>query len=136
MKAFNETSNEKEQFFNSLVPYFREEKLQKDSTLWEEGSNPNFMYVVEEGQLSITRISAKNNKPEQIEKILPLTVVGEMGFFTDKLRQTNLVTMTQCVLWGMDKHAYGKMIRDSPILGYYFMRLTMKLSLERLYDYY
>ncbi|CAH1765943.1 4029_t:CDS:2, partial [Entrophospora sp. SA101] len=129
-------TNEKEEFFNSLIPYFKEEILQKDSTLWEEGSNPNFMYVVEEGQLSVTRISAENNKPEQIERILPLNVVGEMGFFTDNLRRTNLVTITPCVLWVINRFAYARMVGDNPILGFNFMRLTMKLSVERLYDYY
>ncbi|CAJ0859056.1 4394_t:CDS:2 [Entrophospora sp. SA101] len=136
MRLSVKSTNEKEEFFNSLIPYFKEEILQKDSTLWEEGSNPNFMYVVEEGQLSVTRISAENNKPEQIERILPLNVVGEMGFFTDNLRRTNLVTITPCVLWVINRFAYARMVGDNPILGFNFMRLTMKLSVERLYDYY
>ncbi|CAJ0633419.1 6386_t:CDS:2 [Entrophospora sp. SA101] len=135
MKAFNETTNENEEFFNLLVPYFKKEILQKDSTLWSEGSNPNFMYVVEEGQLIVTQISAENNKPEQIERILPFTVVGEMGFFTDNLRRTNLVTITPCVLWGMDKHAFKSMINDKPMLGIHFMRSTMRLSVKRLNHY-
>ncbi|CAH1755855.1 7947_t:CDS:10 [Entrophospora sp. SA101] len=110
MKAFNEITNEKEEFYNSLSQYFTKEVVQQDSTLWGPGSDPNCIYVVEEGQLTITWTSA-DNKPNIIESILPLTMVGELGFFTDNPRQTNLVTKFPCVLWKMDRNAYFTMTR-------------------------
>nr|CAG8441364.1 1270_t:CDS:1 [Entrophospora candida] len=131
MKAFKEITNEKEEFFNLLVPYFKKEEIQKDSQLWSKGDNPHCIYVVEQGELS-TWISAENNKKNVIERILPLTMVGELGFFTDNQRQTNLVTNTLCVLWKMDQAAYLSMMKCNPVLGAIFMKLVMKFSVERL----
>ncbi|CAJ0857185.1 10488_t:CDS:2, partial [Entrophospora sp. SA101] len=131
MKAFKEITNEKEEFFNLLVPYFTKEEIQKDSQLWSKGDDPNCIYVVEQGQLS-TWIPAENNKPNVIERILPLTMVGELGFFTDKQRPINLVTNTLCVLWKMDQVAYLRMMGYNPVLGAMFMKLAMKSSVERL----
>ena len=131
MKAFKEITNEKEEFFNLLVPYFTKEEVQKDSQLWLKGDDPSCVYVVEQGQLS-RWISAENNKKNVIERILPLTMVGELGFFTDNKRTTNLVTNTPCVLWKMDQAAYLRMMRCNPVLGTIFMKLGMKFSVERL----
>nr|CAG8493485.1 8405_t:CDS:2 [Entrophospora candida] len=131
MIAFKEITNEKEEFFNLLVPYFTKEEIQKDSQLWSKGDDPNCIYVVEQGQLS-TWIPAENNKPNVIERILPLTMVGELGFFTDKQRPTNLETNTLCVLWKMDQAAYLRMMGYNPVLGAMFMKLAMKSSVERL----
>nr|CAG8503113.1 14474_t:CDS:2 [Entrophospora candida] len=131
MKAFKEITNEKEEFFNFLVPYFTKEEIQKDSQLWSKGDDPNCIYVVEQGQLS-TWIPAENNKPNVIERILPLTMVGELGFFTDNQRPTNLETNTLCVLWKMDQASYLRMMGHNPILGAMFMKLAVKFSVERL----
>nr|CAG8503134.1 14475_t:CDS:2 [Entrophospora candida] len=131
MKAFKEITNEREEFFNLLVPYFTKEEIQKDSQLWSKGDNPNCIYVVEQGQLS-TWISAENNIKKVTERILPLTMVGELGFFTDNQRQTNLVTDTLCVLWKMDQASYLSMMKCNPVLGAIFMKLAMKFSVERL----
>ncbi|CAJ0913309.1 556_t:CDS:2 [Entrophospora sp. SA101] len=130
-ETFKEITNEKEEFFNLLVPYFKKEEVQKDSQLWSKGDNPHCIYVVEQGQLS-TWISAENNIKKVIERILPLTMVGELGFFTDNQRQTNLVTNTLCVLWKMDQASYLSMMKSNPVLGAIFMKLVMKFSVERL----
>ncbi|CAJ0637143.1 12113_t:CDS:2 [Entrophospora sp. SA101] len=131
MKAFKEITNEREEVFNLLVPYFKKEEVQSDSQLWSKGDNPHCIYVVEEGQLSIW-VSAENNIKKVIERILPLTMVGELGFFTDKQRPTNLVTNTPCVLWKMDQASYLSMMKCNPVLGAIFMKLVMKFSVERL----
>ncbi|CAJ0857008.1 6253_t:CDS:2 [Entrophospora sp. SA101] len=131
MKAFKEITNEREEVFNLLVPYFKKEEVQSDSQLWSKGDNPHCIYVVEEGQLSIW-VSAENNIKKVIERILPLTMVGELGFFTDNQRQTNLVTNTLCVLWKMDQASYLSMMKSNPVLGAIFMKLVMKFSVERL----
>nr|CAG8503090.1 14473_t:CDS:2 [Entrophospora candida] len=131
MKAFKEITNEKEEFFNLLVPYFKKEEVQRDSQLWSKGDDPNCIYVMEQGQLS-TWISAENNKKNVIERILPLTMIGELGFFTDNQRRTNLVTDTLCVLWKMDQASYLSMMKSNPVLGAIFMKLVMKFTVERL----
>nr|CAG8436354.1 6994_t:CDS:10 [Entrophospora candida] len=134
MKAFNEITNEQEEFYNLLSQYFTKEEVQQGSTLWGPGSDPNCIYVVEEGQLTITWTSwtSADNKPNIIESILPLTMVGELGFFTDNPRQTNLVTKIPCVLWKMDRNAYLTMTRCNPNLAIIFMKLAVKFSVERL----
>ncbi|CAH1758882.1 7364_t:CDS:10 [Entrophospora sp. SA101] len=131
MKAFKGITNEKEEFFNLLVPYFTKEEIQKDSQLWSKGDNPHCIYVVEQGELG-TWIPAENNKKNVIERILPFTMVGELGFFTDNQRPTNLVTNTLCVLWKMDQASYLSMMKCNPVLGAIFMKLVIKLSVERL----
>ncbi|CAJ0906279.1 7306_t:CDS:2, partial [Entrophospora sp. SA101] len=43
-ETFKEITNEKEEFFNLLVPYFKKEEVQKDSQLWSKGDNPHCIY--------------------------------------------------------------------------------------------
>ncbi|CAJ0650959.1 9209_t:CDS:2 [Entrophospora sp. SA101] len=131
MKVFKEITNEKEEFFDFIASYFTKEELQRDSQLWSQGDDPNCIYVVEEGQLS-TYISVENNEPIVMERILPLTMIGELGFLTKNQRPTNLVTNTPCVLWQMDHAAYLRMMEHDYNLGADFIKLAVKYSVERL----
>nr|CAG8445476.1 7215_t:CDS:2 [Entrophospora candida] len=131
MKVFKEITNEKEEFFDFIASYFTKEEVQRDSQLWSQGDDPNCIYVVEEGQLS-TYISVENNEPIVMERILPLTMIGELGFFTKNQRPTNLVTNTPCILWQMDHAAYLRMMEHDYNLGADFIKLAVKSSVERL----
>src|SRR5437764_3217690 len=101
MEAFQDISQKKEDFFDKLGPYFQEINVPSGAILWHQDDAPDCLYLVGKGILKATWKATEEDKARPVESILPGTMAGELGFFTDKRREATLIAENECVLWQM-----------------------------------
>ncbi len=73
-----------------------------------EGQEGNHMYVVMEGELSITL------KSKLLAKAHPGEIVGEMAMVSSNLRSATVTADTDCVLAEIDQGSFESMLKHVP----------------------
>lgn len=132
VEAFHYISEKKEDFYDQLGQYFHEINVPSGAVLWHQDDAPDCLYLVGKGILKATWKATEEDKARPVESILPGTMAGELGFFTDKRREATLIAENECVLWIMRRSDYEKLLQDEPNLANEFMRLALNFSAERL----
>jgi SulP family sulfate permease len=66
------------------------------------------------------------------ESILPGTIVGELGLFTETPRTKTLTVEQDTVLWKMSKTNFNRMLDQEPTISNRFIRMALNFSAERL----
>ncbi|CAG8630531.1 23212_t:CDS:1, partial [Racocetra persica] len=136
MDAFQDMTDMKDEyldkFFSRIAPYFHEEDVPAGATLWSQGDKPDCLYLVESGLLRATWRATEGDPSRPVETILPGTMAGEIGFFTERKRDATLVAESHCILWKMKKSDFDELLEKDPDAASHFMRLTLNFPAERL----
>jgi SulP family sulfate permease len=66
------------------------------------------------------------------EAIVAGTTCGELPFFSETLRTANVVVERDCVLWLMDRESWQKLQQEEPEVVVELLRMSLKLTSERL----
>ncbi|CAG8512283.1 17103_t:CDS:10 [Cetraspora pellucida] len=136
MDTFQDMTDKKEEylekFFGRIAPYFHEVKVPSGASLWSQGDKPDCLYLVERGILRATWRATEGDPSRPVETILPGTMAGEIGFFTDRKRDATLIAENDCTLWKMEKSDFDKLLEKDPDAANYFMRLALNFPAERL----
>jgi CRP-like cAMP-binding protein len=89
-----------------------------------EGQEGNHMYVVMQGELSI---SLKN---KHLANVSPGEIVGEMALINSDLRSATVTATTDCVLASIDQASFDALLRHVPDFALYVMNvLTDRLKI-------
>ena len=78
--------------FEKVIRICERKTFSKDEVIFSEGTKSDDMYILTEGVLQVTLWG------KEINRILPVTSVGEMGIFTGEPRSATVITKTECTL--------------------------------------
>ncbi len=92
------------------------------SVIFTEGMEGNFMYVVMEGEASISL------KDKILATALPGEIVGEMALINSEIRSATVTAKTNCLLALIDQSSFESLIQYVPE----FTQHVMKVLADRL----
>ncbi|GAA5956958.1 hypothetical protein JCM10213_009307, partial [Rhodosporidiobolus nylandii] len=107
-----------------LVPYFKRVNIERGTSLWTSGSEPDAFYVIESGML---RASYTFSDRSMSESMVAGTVAGELSFLSRTKRNTHVVAERDSVLWKMDLVAHEELGRKE---GWAFARRFEEVVLK------
>lgn len=86
-------------------------------------------YLVEDG---ILRVEYDADYGQYTESIVAGTTCGELPFFSDTPRTGTMVAEKDTVTWVMDREGWTKLQDKLPDVAAELMKLSMKLTSERM----
>lgn len=96
-------------------------RLPQGATIFKEGSVGDYMYLIQEGQVKITKTS--DDGREKILEILgPGAFFGEMALLDREPRSASISTTQACVLLALSRQDLIGLLRDKPDLAMELMR--------------
>lgn len=98
-------------FFRTLSPYFREQRLLKGEVLWQRGDPSDGLYLIESGILK-ARYDFPQEDYEINEAMLAGTIAGELTFLSKASRNTTAYAEMDCCLWKLDSESLQRLRND------------------------
>ncbi|MCO5599926.1 hypothetical protein L7F22_054033 [Adiantum nelumboides] len=98
-------------FYRSLAPYFREQRLLKGEVLWQRGDPSDGLYLIESGILK-ARYDFPQEDYEINEAMLAGTIAGELTFLSKASRNTTAYAEMDCCLWKLDSERLQQLRKD------------------------
>ncbi len=92
-------------------------KFPAGSTIFEEGSAGDFMYVIVEGRI---QLSLQN---EFIGEESPGGIVGEMALLDSDKRSATATALSDCLLAPIDLHSFKLLIKHTPDFALHVMKV-------------
>ncbi|KAI7903690.1 sulfate transporter family-domain-containing protein [Cokeromyces recurvatus] len=123
------------EFFHKLSTYFERGTCKKGEALYKEGHSIDYLLILEQGALRSLMYVVTKEEEVIIETILPGTIVGEMGIFSNNsriVRSRSLVADTDSVFWKLTKKSFERMCQEDPAMANQFMSLALYFSAERM----
>jgi len=129
LQIFDDLSDKNEDFWFRAVPYFECREHPAGFILFRRGEPANGFYLLESGILR-----AEYDLPQGwlFESIVAGTTCGELPFFSETNRTATCVVERDCVVWRMDKKSWEKMQRDESEVAQELLRISLKLTSERM----
>ncbi len=107
--VFNGLTNEQ---YKKLLYICYNKTLPKDMFIFEQGDKPDGMFILLNGQLKILY-----HKSTLVTYISPITLVGEVGFFTDTPRSTSAVTTEESSIIKINKQELFRIFQGDNALS-------------------
>ena len=83
--------------FEKILSICKRKTFSKDEVIFSEGTKSDDMYILTEGVLQVTLWG------KEVNRILPISSVGEMGVFTGEPRSATVIAKTECTLLRITK---------------------------------
>ena len=129
LQIFQDLSDKNEDFWVRAKDYFVRRELSEGEIVFRTGEEPNGFYLVERGILR-----AEYNLPQGwlCESIVAGTTCGELPFFSETKRTATALAERDTVVWEMDKENWDKMQKEEPDVAQELLRISLKLTSERM----
>lgn len=129
LQIFQGLSDKNEDFWFAATAYFQRQEFASETVLFRRGEQANGFYLVERGVLR-----AEYDLPQGwlLESIVAGTTCGELPFFSDTERTATATVEKDCVVWVMDRDGWGELQIKEPEIAREFLRVSLKLTSERL----
>ena len=104
-------------------------KFSAGTTIFEEGSTGDFMYVLMEGTV---QFSLRN---ELLGEASPGGIVGEMALLSSDDRSATATAISDCVLAPIDVHSFKLLIQHTPDFALHVMNVLadrLRLTNEKV----
>jgi CRP-like cAMP-binding protein len=99
-----------------------ERKFPKNATIFEEGVSGDYMYLIQKGQVKVTKMSEDGR-----EKILAIhsdgDFFGEMALVERESRSASIKTMCPCVLLALSRSDFLNLLRQNPDISLELIRV-------------
>jgi CRP-like cAMP-binding protein len=99
-----------------------ERKFPKNATIFEEGVPGDYMYLIQNGQVKVTKVSEDGR-----EKILAIhsegDFFGEMALVEREPRSASIKTMRPCVLLALSRNDFLSLLRQNPDISLELIRV-------------
>ncbi|KAJ1736023.1 hypothetical protein LPJ72_001606 [Coemansia sp. Benny D160-2] len=112
-----------------IAPHFCRDQISPGQYLWQLGSPPLGMYLVESGILRVY-VDDGSGMTEAIESILPGTVLGELSLVTNKEYNTAVVADSDASIWVLPKKAFDDLCEHKPAQMLAFIQLSLAYSAQ------
>ncbi|KAK5663492.1 hypothetical protein OQA88_3922 [Cercophora sp. LCS_1] len=129
LQIFQDVSDKNEDFWFRAVPYFACREYPVGTVLFRRGERADGFYLLEAGILR-----AEYDMPQGwlFESIVAGTTCGELPFFSETNRTATCVVERDCVVWQMDVESWERMQREEPEVAQELLRISLKLTSERM----
>ncbi len=118
-----------EKYLRSSVISAKKVFYKTNNTIFSEMEAPQWIYVVESGQVKVSKIVPFTNKEMVLATYRPYEFFGEVSLIMERPRYAKAVAITDCTLWLLDKKAFKEAIAKSPEFSFSIMQgLASKLS--------
>ncbi|MBM4065090.1 MAG: cyclic nucleotide-binding domain-containing protein [Planctomycetes bacterium] len=102
---------------------------QANNVIFSEMDAPQGMYVVESGQVKVSKSVSHSNKEMVLATYGPHEFFGEVSLIIGRPRYAKAVALTDCTLWILDKNTFKEAVARSPEFSFSIMQgLANKLS--------
>jgi len=88
-------------------------KFPKDAIVFEEGSLGDYMYVIRDGQVKVTKMS-EDGREKILEMLGPGAFFGEMALMDREPRSASVKTVRPCVLLALSRQDFLGLLRLNP----------------------
>jgi CRP-like cAMP-binding protein len=106
-----------------------ERRFPKGAVIFEEGTLGDYMYLIQEGQVKVTKMS-EDGREKILEILGPGDFFGEMSVLDREPRSASIKTTRPCLLLALSRQDFLGLLRQNPDMS---MALVVELS-RRLRD--
>ncbi len=103
-----------------------ERRFPKGATIFEEGVSGEYMYLIQEGQVKVTKMS-EDGRQKILEILSPGDFFGEMTLLDREPRSASIKTTHPCVLLALSRQDFLRLLERNLDIG---MELLRVLSLR------
>ena len=118
-----------EKYLRSNVISAKKILYQTNNTIFSEMDTPQGMYLIESGQVKVSKSVPYTNKEMVLATYRPHEFFGEVSLIMERPRYAKAVALTDCTLWILDKKAFKEAVAKSPEFSFSIMQgLANKLN--------
>ncbi|CAP60134.1 uncharacterized protein PODANS_1_4500 [Podospora anserina S mat+] len=131
LRIFQDVSDKNEDFWFRAVGYFQRKEYAHGTVLFKSGEQAEGFYLLESG---ILRAEYEHPQGMLYESIVAGTTCGELPFFSETNRTATCVVESEggVVVWVMDREGWGRMQREEAEVARELLRISLKLTSERM----
>jgi CRP-like cAMP-binding protein len=100
-------------------------KFPKNATIFEEGVGGDYMYVIKEGQVKVTKMS-EDGREKILEILGPGDFFGEMALLDREPRSASIKTTRSCVLLALSRNDFLGLLRNNPDISMELIRVLSR----------
>jgi CRP-like cAMP-binding protein len=100
-------------------------KFPKNATIFEEGVGGDYMYVIQEGQVKVTKMS-EDGREKILEILGPGDFFGEMALLDREPRSASIKTTLRCVLLALSRKDFVDLLRRNPDIAMELIRVLSR----------
>jgi CRP-like cAMP-binding protein len=93
-----------------------ERRIPKHQTIVEEGLPGDYMYVIREGEVKVTKLSG-DGREKILELMGPGDFFGEMSLLDDAVRSASVKSLTETRILALSRNDFLKELRSNPDLA-------------------
>lgn len=101
---------------SAIADLLIERRIPKNQTIVEEGLSGDYMYVIREGQVKVTKLSG-DGREKILELLGPGDFFGEMSLLDDAPRSASVKSLTETHILALSRPDFLKELRRNPDLG-------------------
>jgi CRP-like cAMP-binding protein len=87
-------------------------KFPRDAVIYEDGSTGDYMYIIQEGQVKVTKMS-EDGREKILEILGPGDFHGEMALLDRAARSASAKTTTPCVLLALSRQDFLGLLKQN-----------------------
>jgi len=119
------------QSLSSITPLLEEEVFQSDSKVLREGELGDSMYIIADGQVSVTKFNDEG-KEIFITKLGAGSYFGEVALIDNQPRSANINTEDETTVLRLKKSTFEKLLVEDKTFAINFYRNCLNETLERM----
>ena len=109
----------------------REVKFGAGVEIFAQSRQADSFFIIDSGEVSIFKKLGPGHE-KTLAVLGPGSVFGEMAFFSDSPRTAGAVSMTDTVLWKIDRGDFIKFVSDEPKAGLRVLSGLLQVAMDRL----
>jgi CRP-like cAMP-binding protein len=102
-----------------------ERRFPKGATIFEEGVGGEYMYLIQEGQVKVTKMS-EDGRQKILEILSPGDFFGEMALLDREPRSASIKTTHPCVLLALSRQDFLRLLQRSPDMTMELIRVLSR----------
>ncbi len=114
-----------------LMSYLRREEYPAGHVVTREGDDPDSMYFLEWGQVSVN-LEMPGNRMVRLRTMNPGTTIGEVGLYLGTPRTATVITEKPCTLSRLTRDGLERLEREEPGVAALLHKAMVRIESERL----
>eukprot|EP01071_Lankesteria_metandrocarpae_P009554 Lankesteria_metandrocarpae@DN5216_c0_g2_i1.p1 len=102
-----------ERDLRTVLDAFLEQKISAGETIIRQGDDGDRLYLIEEGELNVTKLFAGETEPKLLVVMTVGDAVGELALLYNTQRAATVTAKTDCVLWALDRESFNHIVKDA-----------------------
>jgi len=119
-----------EEKFADLLIYFESKDISQNTTIIEQGSDPDGLYFIKSGRITV-ELRSSNNKI-RLKSMSTGTVVGEVSLYLKTQATASVISNTACKTYFLSHENFEKLNKETPERAAELHTYIVKLLSDRL----